>query len=291
MPTYSDADSPSGSAPHASQSGQAQARYSGLAFAALVLALFGVASCLAVSVLAVFVTPAAAVGLALAPAAGLTAAILGLIAIYRINRSGGLLMGRGPALIGVFVGIMGATVTGSAVVGAIMTMRSVAATLAPRVALIIPSLGLPDPSAARASLAPAAIESLTDDQILAFSRAVRHRMGEKTSIEAGLGLPARTVQLMRQAPGARTAALTQDRHAPRPVEIIGPGGRALMYVVLDQDSMDQGRILIADLLFIAPDFAALPLRPDGPAAEIQRELGLTAMPDQVSSGTATSISK
>lgn len=115
------------------------------------------------------------------PGFGLVSSILGGAGLVRISASDGRLVGRGMALTGLILGLLGTFGWIGLGVGLSQAMNQVGG-----MAQSIVAFQAADPSAARAALTAAASASVTDEQLQAFRTALNNELGAFKSTPKGL---------------------------------------------------------------------------------------------------------
>ncbi len=264
---------------HRGQSPHPAARLSLGAIAGMGLVVFSVLACV-VSIGAVLAgnLSMAAVILPL-PILGLTGATLGFLALRRIGRSKGTLIGRGPAVFALFVGLPSAIIQGAFALGPMRVWWDIRNTLAPAATTFAADLASGDANAARARMSVGASSALSDERLADFSTQLTATLGTPITAQATTWLFSEIRRLGARSPG--TPAAPNPRPAgppPRPVELVGPNARVLAYFFLDDDAIRSGDVRIADALVILPGDTPLILHEAGPASAAARALGLTAGP-------------
>lgn len=247
--------------------------HSTLAAAALLLALTSVGGCLAALAAALLVKPSLAGVILVLPALGLGAAACGGIALARIRRSRGRVLGRGAALVGLFFGLFSAVLQGAVGYGAMASFWPIKRDVVPAVARFVGVGSGFHASTSRATLSPAAAQAVDEARLAWFVGRLRRHAGAGVAVRFELQtlVDARAALTRTGAAGGKGDAPAEW---PKPVSLRGDSGSTTLFVFLDDDALKNGRVLFRDALEIGPDGAAATLLPDGPAARVAAWLGL-----------------
>jgi hypothetical protein len=237
------------------------------------LVMASVAACAVSVLLTMLVTPAAAAVILALPLVSLLGAGLCLVALRSIGRSGGAEVGRPIALLGLFVGLGVGIIQGAAALSALGSAIAVRRTLAPVVDAFLDAQARGDRAAARAALGELVAAHLSDERMDAFAAALDAQTGAPARARFDLGVMLRAMERTRTA-GATAKAGATIAENPKPLELAGPRGAVLAFVMPDDQTMRvRRRIAIGDILVLLPDGSALTLRAEGPAAALASRLG------------------
>lgn len=211
-----------------------------------------------------------ALAMAVMPLIALGAATLGFFAVRDASRPDRF--GRGPAKLALFVGAALFVLESAAVGAAGVTYIHHARTLAPAVDIFVESLASGDTTTAVRSttLDPGTAE--TGEDLARWQNAVRTRLGELDGARFTLGTIAAARHTASELPPT-VAANTGP--PPRLVELVGDRDSCVVWVYLDEAALEDGRVVIDDLLALLGRGDAAALRRDGPAAQAAADFGLT----------------
>lgn len=263
--------------PHAESSADASLRMSSLALWGGLLSVGSVAVCVIATALAVMVSPEAAAVVLGLPVVSALGAGLSLLALRQIGRSGGAIVGKPIALVGLFVGLMAMILQGAMTLSALGSAWAVKTNLVPVVEGFMLAHARGDRTAMRATLGEAVSLHLDDARIDWFFDRLDSELGATRSAEFNLGVMMRaTAQLQKAAASAPPGKTVIEN--PKPMEIVFARGTALAFVIPDDEAMRvQQRIRIADMLVMMPDSSVLTLRFDGPATALANRFGWRVM--------------
>jgi len=249
------------------------ARLSGAAVFSVLLAVGSMLSCFVLLALSMTGHVGMALSIFALPLLGVIAAVLGLIALARISQSGGRLAGRRLAILGLFVGLLGAVTQGAMVFGALRTYFDIRNTLVPNTAAFVEPLMRGDFDAAREKLSEDASAVVSEHDLDRFARAVGELAGGPPVVEIRIGELFRTVASMRAIAQGSAKKITGQ---VRPVQVVGDRGSCALFVVLNEEALRQKQVRIDDLLLVRNQpFQGMPLRRDGVALEIAQAIGLS----------------
>ena len=176
------------------------------------------------------------------PGSGLIGTVLGAVGLVRIGQSEGRLAGRGMALVGIVLGLLGTLfyIGGTLGVMGVLNGLNVYGDVAR-------GLDKGDHSAVRAMLSPSTAGSLTDEQIGAFAQRVRDEWGAFTGLPKGLPewitAYGRIGEVANQARKSGPARLAMPLNYER--------GTAAGVFVLDRDSTGPGGTATASNLAVS----------------------------------------
>lgn len=243
-----------------------------LAIVAAGCSLLSVMVCFGAVVAATLIDPgwgAMMIGL---PLLGLAGAICGGLALVRIHRAQGTLLGRNAALIGLFIGLMSAVVQGAVVGGALATFGAISKHVVPAVSSMARDASAGNADAAAALLSDNAKQIAGPAGLAGFFGALEAKHGPLVRVSFGLGTIGAARRASERATGAPTSAV--QAQSPRPVEVTFKNGWTLLYVYVDDAALDQNQVRVMDLLAVDKDGAARALLPDGPARVLAQWMGL-----------------
>lgn len=252
-------------------------RLSALAAASFLMAVLSVSGCIGISWLA-YSAPDRFVFLAAVPALALGAIVCGALARRNIARSGGVLRGRGLAAFGMLVGLMGGVIPAAFLLSALLTLSSLKS-LAPAVERVVLAASVQRPQSARVDLAPDAIAQVTDARLIEIGRRITLAAGAPSRADVSLAAVAESRKLVAEmASSARAGgsdpAAALGELSPKPVVIRCANANVFVFAILDEDALNQSRVLLKDALFVLPDRSGVTLRPAGPARDVARALGV-----------------
>lgn len=255
------------------------ATYSLLAFASGIASIASVGACLIAAIVALTVSPSAALVVLILPIVAFGGAIMGLVALGRIRRSGGRLGGRPLATMGLFVGLGAGVLQSAFTISALVTIWPVRSVLAPEVDRFMQRVSIGELDRAREQLAESVRPSISDAQLLGFGRVLESRIGEYQNANFGIDVfiesrtRVRSLLTSSASPGAPSPT-----NAPRPIGLKFADTRAIGYVFVDQDALRGGRVLLEDILVLLPDDRAVILRADADASLTAAMLGAEVIP-------------
>ncbi|MBL0926678.1 MAG: hypothetical protein IBJ11_03370 [Phycisphaerales bacterium] len=250
------------------------ARLSGTAALSAVLAMVSLAACVTAAAAALLGFPAALAAIVVLPVLGLTAAVLGFTSLSIVRRSGGRVIGRVPALIGLFLGLTSAIIQGAFALSVLRVYFDLRNAAAPAVSRMVYAADRGDLSGLRATLSEKASADLTDARAAEFGAALRREAGTIAGAEVRLGTLIRTFEAGRRAARSGSVQPLAEGVLPKPVEIVGDRATLLAYVIVDQDALKKEQVKVADLLVVLPDGRGLTLMNDGPASSAAESLNL-----------------
>lgn len=254
---------------------------SGKAALAGILALISLSACV-VSTLLVLVglVQAFAVVIVL-PVLGISAAVLGFVSLREIGKSEGRLKGRVPALIGLFLGLLSASIQGAAGIGGLRTYMDLKNNLAPAMGRLFIAMDRGEDSTAEMHLSKST-EMPTSQRRAALIALLRERFGASR----GAIFDVQTISDGRElaASGGSTPMDPTQVDLPRTVRLVFDRGNALLLVWLDNPALEQGEVRMIDGLVVLsrgvkganppqPPEVAL-LREGGPAEKVARGFGM-----------------
>lgn len=254
------------------------ARAPGFAVLSLLCSLASVGACCSSLLIAYFFKfPEAFTAIIALPILGILGITFGYSAFRRVKHSGGAVMGRNAAIMGIFLGLISVVLQGAFITGILIPAMAVKRQLVPvaeRIAAAAPALdaaslddlfppATPESAASRTRILAAIDEHTSPPRAASFTFDTFFR-------SRGLIADAR-------ARGFTTGP-APSADPPRPVEITSPTSSLLLLLFLDKAALDDDRILIHDLIVVREGHAATILLPDGPAREYADYLGLAVDP-------------
>ncbi len=241
----------------------------------LALVVMSVAGCVTAGLVGWLVTPAALLAVLLLPAPALLGAALGGWALGAIGRSRGRLGGRTMALAALFVGLSVGALQGAIAGSALATWWPVKKLVVPVVNEMAVALEKGDYGRARRSLAPAASQVVSDERLAALLVDSRMAYGPLREATFGLDVFVDSYRFVRRSAGGQGGGGGGGISAPpKPVGLTFARGRVIAYVFVDQGALDNGEVLILDMLVAGPLGSGRTLLPAGQAAEAARSLGI-----------------
>ncbi len=192
------------------------------------------------------------------PVTGFIATILGGASLVRISRSEGRLSGRGLAITGLVLGLIGTLFYIAAAVGVSMAVNQVG-TYGPA----IKAFQTGDRVAARGALNNAAAAKVTDEQMEAFRAAITSELGNYQRIPKGLGGWFRDYMAVgQQIQNAMPAGRSNQGIIPVPIHF--EKGLAVAMVYFDEGSPTPGMPLAKNIQIITQSGKSIWLvPPDG----------------------------
>jgi hypothetical protein len=232
-----------------------------------------------------------------APVLALASAVLAGVTLVRIKNAGGELIGRTPAILGLFVGLGATALLGATVAAGLLTLAG-SRQLAPVAADFARAAVTDQNAAAQQLLSEPVRRTIEQQRIDAFAEAVERELGVPVAGRAGPSLIGEARSVMASAPGAATARISPDRQprpfwlefdaspaagSPDPAAPATPPARAFAYGFVNQDALQAREVLLDDLLILTPappnspsaggERRAIILQPDGPARFVADQLG------------------
>ena len=239
-------------------------------------ALLSVAACVVVSaVVLVGGRTGAAVVIFGLPVLGVMAMVTGGMALVQ-RRARGVPLVRGPAAMGVIIGLASAVLQGSVAVGALMAYVPVKKMVTPVVTAVFEQV-----EAGRADVAVEAIPESSRTVIDAarverFVGAVTDVVGTPARAVVGLDMFVRTRRVFADAAarGAATGPVPDLGLQVKTVEVEGPRGRVMVFLVLDDAALQRDDVRIADAMAVLPGERCVVLLPEGRMKQLAGFLGL-----------------
>lgn len=257
------------------QTQQQPGEFSALAIGSAASSLLSVAACLAATLAAVISSPVWAAAIVALPLLGIVGIVLGALALRQIGRSEGRLGGRPLALIGVFLGIMSATLQGAVTIGALARYMPIQQQVAPALQMMARQAVAGDMTAARVALAENTGAVVDDARLEWFFKGLEAKHGELQRVVFGIRTLGTSRETLLRAMRANPPTAAAPTQTPTPLEMHYKRGVATVYVTFDEQALSQNAVRILDLLVVDKDNAARALLPDGPGATLGRWLGLT----------------
>ncbi len=249
-----------------------------MALGSFLCSLGSVGVCLLAGIISAVVDPRAAGAVLVLPLISLSGAIMGGVALLRIERSGGRLGGRTAALIGLFLGLVATIIQGAVAGGALAAYFPVKRHIVPTMERAMRSAATGDMTATRALLGPASGTELADERLSRFFLAMEDRLGPWTAARFDIGVLVDAAREARAGAARAGGAAPPTGELPKPVVLVFARGEALAFLYPDQAALGKRQVRIADALIILPhDASAIPdavsLMPAGQAAALGKWLG------------------
>lgn len=260
--------------------------------------LASAATCLVTTLIAALFDPAAAAIILILPLLSLAGAITSVVGLRQIGRSRGAFVGRGLALVGLFVGLPAMILQGAAVGGGIATVTPVQTRIVPVITALNDAAQRGDRAGAARLLSGGTATIIGDAGAETFFADLTSRYGPPGGVRFGLDVFLENFRRVRRATGAAPpfagtpAGATPASPAPatpapatpaqgpanvefpKPVALSQGGSMVLLYVFTDPDALKSDIVLVMDLLAIGPDGVATTLLPDGPGVAMGKWLGV-----------------
>ena len=246
-----------------------------LGVVSLGMAVVSVGACLIASALALGGRAGAVVVVFGLPALGLGAAIVGAMALMK-RRSAGVPLVRGPAAFGILIGIASAVLQGSVAVGALMAYVPVKKVVVPVVTGMAAEVEAGRPERALDAVVESSRSVIGAARVEGFVRAASDVVGEPMRASVGMDIIVRSRRVFAEAAsrGSGQGPVPDLGLQVKAVELVGPRGRLMMYLVLDEGSLSKDKVRIADAMVVLGDDRCAVLLPDGRMRELARYLGL-----------------
>jgi len=273
----------------ANPAGPAAPRLSAWALVGASCSLASAATCLVTTLVAALVDPAAAAIILLLPALSLIGAISGVVGLRQIGKSPGVYIGRGLALLGLFIGLPAMILQGAAVGGVVATITPVQTRIVPVVTALSDAAQRGDRAGAAKLLSPGTVATTGDEGCERFFADLSSRYGPPGGVRFGLDVFMENFRRVRRAtgaappfagtpagaaPAATPAQGPTNVEFPKPVALTHGGAMVLLYVFTDPDALTRDSVIVMDLLAIGPDGVATTLLPDGPGLAMGKWLGV-----------------
>ncbi len=259
-------------------SAQTPERFSAMALWSFLIAIASVGACLLAAIVSVVVDLRAAATVLVLPLFSLAGAVMGGIALLRIERSGGRLGGRRAALIGLFLGLIATIIQGATAGGALAAYFPVKRHIAPTMESALRAAAAGDLTTASALLGTGPGTGTGEERISRFLLAIEDRLGPWVEVRFDIGVLAEAAREVRLGAARASAAAQPGGDLPKPVVLVHARGAALAFLYPDQAALGRRQVRIVDALVILPhDASAAPdavaLSRDGPAAALGKWLG------------------
>jgi hypothetical protein len=246
-----------------------------LAIGSAASSLLSVSACLAATLAAVISSPVWAAAIVALPLLGIVGIVLGGLALRQIGKSEGRIGGRPLALIGLFLGIMSATLQGAVTIGALARYMPIQSQVAPALQMMAQKAAAGDMAASRVALAESAGNVVDDGRLGWYFKGLEAKHGELQRVVFGIKTLGTSRETLLRAMRANPPTATPPAQTPTPLEMHFKRGVTTVYVWFDEQALSQNAVRILDVLVIDKDNAARALLPDGPGATLGRWLGLT----------------
>lgn len=201
-------------------------------------------------------------------------AILGYLGIRQIGRSNSDVVGRGPAIFAIFVGLMAGVLQSVFVGAAVVVFTDTRTKLAPHALMLLQDIEHGRLDSARTHIGHAVSPLLSDEQLKSFQSTLEHEIGPLRDATLSLGAFQKVRELERNI-AQRGGTGAQTGVPARPVELVSDTHRVLAYVWIDNDAAKNNQIKITDMIVILPGNRALLLRDGADSAKLASALGLT----------------
>lgn len=224
------------------------------------------------------------------PGVGLLAAMLGVLALGLIGQSRGRLSGRGPAVVGIILGLIGTVLWGAITVGVLQASTFYTKQMAPVAERALLAAAAGDMTALQAELTPDAGADLDPAHVRFFIETIEAEQGAIQSIETDFGTTIEAFERiygnMQQPPqGGTVSSSSKGDFAPVPVTLRCANGDVLAWPIFDADGFSGGQVLLVDIMVQMPDLKAVALRADGPAAGFAPAFGWQVVTPESASDT------
>ena len=249
-----------------------------LGVVSLGMAVVSVGACLVASALALGGRAGAVVVVFGLPVLGLGAALVGGLALMK-RRSAGVPLVRGPAAFGILIGIASAVLQGSVAVGALMAYVPVKKMVVPVVTGMVTEVEAGRPERALDAVLESSRSVIGAARVEALVLAATDVVGEPMRASVGMDIIVRSRRVFAEAAGrgGGQGAVPDLGLQVKAVELVGPRGRLVMYLVLDEASLTKDKVRIADAMVVLGDGRCAVLLPDGRMRELARYLGLAVV--------------
>ncbi|MFG0275803.1 MAG: DUF4190 domain-containing protein [Phycisphaerales bacterium] len=212
------------------------------------------------------------------PGVGLLAAMFGVLALGLIGQSQGRLSGRGPAAVGIILGLIGTVIWGAIGVGGLQAWTFYTKQMAPVAERAMLAAASGDLTALQAELTPDAAGDLDPAHVRFFIDTIESEQGAIQSIETDFSTTIEAFERiygnMQQPPqGGAPGPGGQGSFAPVPVTLRCANGDVLAWPIFDEDGFSGSQVLLVDIMVQMPDLKAVSLRADGPAAAFAPAFG------------------
>lgn len=267
--------------PRTSAEGGAEPRLSGKAALAGILALSSLGGCVvALLLVTVGLVQAFAIVLVM-PVLGLSGAAMGYLAMRDIRRSEGKLKGRVPALLGLFLGLLTASIQGAAGIGVLRTYMDAKNTLAPAMGRLFIAMDRGEDATAQLFLSQSS-DMPDAERRAAMIAALRERFGACRGASFDLNTIVEGRDLA--ASGSSKPIDPTQVDLPRTVRLVFEKGETLLLVWLDNPALEKGEVRLYDALVVlsagggtrGPAEVML-LRADGPAFKVASGFGMSVV--------------
>jgi len=214
------------------------------------------------------------------PGMGILGIGLGAASLGFIKQSRGRLSGGPAAITGIFLGLLTSVIWGAIGLGASQAYAFWTNTMRPEAEGFVQDASAGSLDAARARLSSDASKAVADERLTQWIEAVETRIGAVQGVSADLGLLFSTFgEVYGSFQGGQSQpGQTQQNIAPVPFALEGQSDQALLWVLFDGDSLDNPPPKIADVLVVVEGGEAIPLRSDGPAADIAKPMSDEVVP-------------
>lgn len=266
-PTDEPAPTPPTTPPTAPTDETPERKGSALGALALLCSAAGVAGCVVLTALSSFVLPQAFFGLPFTALLSLCGFVMGVIAFFTSEKGSP----RGGIIGATFLGALGASLQGSAVVGTLVQFLPIRAQVAPLVEEMLTLHDAGDALAIEQRLGQTAIDATEDNDLLDFFTRIETESGEIVGVRIELQTMIRSRETMNAYPVAGSAD-TSKLILAKPLELLhsqttpeGVQSFTMIAVWLDEEALTRDEVLIDDLIAFLPDETMMVLRDDGPA--------------------------
>lgn len=259
-----------------------------LGVVSLALALLSVGVCGVAAIIALTGTPSAMFVVFAMPVLGFGAVVVGGAALLRrralMRTDGGARGGardvslqRGPATFGIIIGLAAAVLQCSVLAGAVMSYVPVKRMLVPVVDAVVREVSSGHPDGALLGVADASRSVVDAARVDWFFRAAIDVVGEPAHARVGMDIFLRSREVFADAvrAGGGQGVAPDLLMQVKALELTGPKGRVVMYVLLDEDALTQDRVRIADAMIALGGGTCVVLLPEGRMSQLAGYLGFS----------------
>jgi hypothetical protein len=250
-----------------------------------ILALASLSACVVSLLLVLVGLIQAFVVVMVLPVLGIAGAVLGYVSLREIGKSQGRLKGRVPALIGLFLGLLTASIQGAAGIGVLRTYMDAKNTLAPAMGRLFIAMDRGEESTAELHLSQSS-ETPGAAKRGAMIAALRAKFGACRGATFDLATISEGRALATAGGSTPTGPMQVD--LPRTVRLVFERGEALLLVWLDNLALEKGEVRMFDGLVVVskgekagvqgrtpPE--VMVLREDGPGAKVAKGFGMRVL--------------
>ena len=247
---------------------------SGVGLLALGCSMLSLGSCIVLAAISVFFAPSAGVVVVGLPLLGLAGIVLGALSLVRKRAPNGREYERGPAVGAIIVGLATAVLQGAFGVGILRVYLAMPEQVVPVVGSMMEEIGEGNLSGARRALADPVQPNVPEARLGAFAGEVRAVCGPEIEASFSVGTIGRARAALTRALSNTQGLAAPPDLFPKPVELVGSEGRLVVWLLLDDASLERDRVRIVDMMAMLPDGRCLVLLPAGRFAQFARQAGL-----------------